>query len=99
MGWVAGVFTEHWPSSAEVYLSGGTPAPGSRYANPALAGTYQKILDEAEAAGTGREAQIEAARRAFYAGVLAEGVGSYLARAQVIDGTRRPDPGLLTPAD
>jgi gamma-glutamyltranspeptidase/glutathione hydrolase len=99
IGSVAGVFTEHWPSSAEVYLSGGTPAPGSRYANPALAGTYQKILDEAEAAGTGREAQIEAARRAFYAGFVAEEIGSYLARAQVMDGTGDRHAGLLTAAD
>jgi gamma-glutamyltranspeptidase/glutathione hydrolase len=99
IGSVAGVFTEHWPSSAEVYLSGGTPAPGSRYANPALAGTYQKILDEAEAAGTGREAQIEAARRAFYAGFVAEEIGRYLARAQVMDGTGDRHAGLLTAAD
>ncbi|HEV3066596.1 MAG TPA: gamma-glutamyltransferase family protein [Streptosporangiaceae bacterium] len=99
IGSVAGVFAEHWPSSAEVYLSGGTPAPGSRYANPALAGTYQKILDEAEAAGTGREAQIEAARRAFYAGFVAEEIGSYLARAQVMDGTGDRHAGLLTAAD
>ena len=32
---VAGTFLEHWPGSAEVYLAGGVPAPGSRFANPA----------------------------------------------------------------
>ena len=47
------LFREHWPSSAEVYLGGGVPAPGPRFANPALAATYQRILDEAEAAGGG----------------------------------------------
>ena len=42
---VAGLFRDHWPSSAEVYLpGGGVPAPGSRFANPALAATYQRIL-------------------------------------------------------
>src|SRR6202020_3370060 len=35
---VAELFREHWHSSAEVYLpGGGIPAPGSRFANPALA--------------------------------------------------------------
>ena len=99
VGSVADVFTEHWPSSAEVYLPGGVPAPGSRFANPVLAGTYQRILDEAEAAGSGREVQIEAARRAFYEGFVAEAIGSYLARAQVMDGTGERHAGLLTAAD
>ena len=96
---VAGVFTEHWPSSAEIYLAGGVPAPGSRFANPVLAGTYQRILAEAEAAGSDREAQIEAARRAFYEGFVAEAIGGYLARAEVMDGTGEPHAGLLTAAD
>ena len=52
---VAGLFREHWPSSAAVYLTGGgaggVPVPGSRFANPGLAATYQRILAEAEAAG------------------------------------------------
>ena len=99
IGSVAGVFTEHWPTSAEVYLPGAVPAPGSRFANPALAGTYQRILDEAEAAGTGREAQIEAARRAFYEGFVAEAIGDYLARASVMDGTGERHAGLLTAGD
>jgi len=99
IGSMAGVFTEHWPSSAEVYLSGGVPAPGSRFANTALAGTYQRVLDEAEAAGRGREAQIEAARRAFYEGFVAEAIGSYLAHALVMDGTGHRHAGLLTAGD
>jgi gamma-glutamyltranspeptidase/glutathione hydrolase len=99
IGSVAGVFAEHWPSSAEVYLRGGVPAPGSRFANPVLAATYQRILDEAEAAGTGRETQIEAARRAFYEGFVAESIGGYLARAEVMDGTGERHAGLLTAAD
>jgi len=96
---MASVFTEHWPSSAEVYLSGGVPAPGSRFANTALAGTYQRVLDEAEAAGSGREAQIEAARRAFYEGFVAEAIGGYLAHAQVMDGTGGRHAGLLAAGD
>jgi gamma-glutamyltranspeptidase / glutathione hydrolase len=99
IGSMAGVFTEHWPSSAEVYLPGGVPAPGSRFANRALARTYQRILDEAEAAGSGREAQIEAARRAFYEGFVAESIGSYLAHARVMDGTGDRHAGLLAAGD
>jgi gamma-glutamyltranspeptidase/glutathione hydrolase len=59
---VADLFREHWTTSAEVYLpGGGIPAPGSRFANPALAATYSRILREAETAGADRDAQIEAA--------------------------------------
>ena len=99
IGAMAGPFREHWPSSAEVYLGGGTPAPGSRFANPALAAVYTRILDEGEAAGSDREAQIEAARRAFYEGFVAEAIAAYLARAEVMDSTGRPHRGLLAGAD
>ena len=100
IGSAAGVFTGHWPTSAEIYLRGGAPpGPGSRYANPVLAGAYQRILDEAEAAGSDREAQIEAARRAFYEGFVAEAIGGYLAGASVMDGTGERHTGLLTAGD
>src|SRR5437764_12042858 len=33
----ARAFTEHWPSSAAVYVAGGVPAPGTRFANRDLA--------------------------------------------------------------
>ena len=99
IGAMAGPFREHWPSSAEVYLRGGPPAPGSRFANPALAAVYTRILAEGEAAGSDREAQIEAARRAFYEGFVAEAIAAYLARAEVMDSTGRPHRGLLAGAD
>jgi gamma-glutamyltranspeptidase/glutathione hydrolase len=96
---VADAFAEHWPTSAAVYLADGVPAPGTRFANPVLAGTYQRILDEAEAAGAGRETQIEAARRAFYQGFVAEAIGSYLDRAEVMDVTGERHRGLLAASD
>ncbi|MGD0374494.1 MAG: gamma-glutamyltransferase family protein [Streptosporangiaceae bacterium] len=96
---MAATFREHWPSSAQVYLGGGAPAPGARFANPALAAVYSRILAEGEAAGTDREAQIEAARRAFYEGFVAEAIASYLADAEVMDLTGRAHRGLLTGAD
>src|SRR6266550_3233514 len=96
---VAGAFREHWPSSAEVYMADGVPAPGARFANPLLAATYQRLLDEAEAAGPGREAQIEAARRAFYQGFVAEAIGAYLERAEVMDVTGERHRALLAGVD
>jgi gamma-glutamyltranspeptidase/glutathione hydrolase len=97
---VAELFRDHWPSSAEVYLPGGrVPAPGSRFANPALAGTYQRILDEAEGASRDRDEQIEAARRAYYEGFVAEAIAAYVTSAEVMDVTGRPHRGLLSGAD
>jgi gamma-glutamyltranspeptidase / glutathione hydrolase len=97
---VAELFRDHWPSSAEVYLPGGAvPAPGSLFANPALAATYQRILEEAEAASGDRDEQIEAARRVYYEGFVAETIAAYLASAEVMDVTGRPHRGLLSYAD
>jgi len=97
---VADLFREHWHSSAEVYLPGGNvPAPGSLFTNPVLAATYRHILSAAEAAGPDRDEQIEAARRAFYEGFVAEAIGSYVASAQVMDVTGTPHRGLLSHAD
>jgi gamma-glutamyltranspeptidase/glutathione hydrolase len=97
---VAELFADHWPSSAEIYLPGGNvPAPGTLFANRALAGTYQRILAEAEAASADRDEQIEAARRVYYEGFVAETIAAYLASAQVMDVTGRPHRGLLCYAD
>jgi gamma-glutamyltranspeptidase/glutathione hydrolase len=99
IGAVAGTFREHWPTSADIYLANGVPAAGSRFANPLLAAVYDRILREAEAAGSGREAQIEAARRAFYEGFVAEAITGYLAGAEVMDVTGQRHRGLLAGAD
>ena len=96
---VADLFREHWTSSARVYLpGGGVPAPGSRFANPALAATYKRILAAAEAAGSDREAQIEAARRAWYDGFVAEAIGKF-ATTEVMDVTGERHRGFLTAHD
>jgi gamma-glutamyltranspeptidase / glutathione hydrolase len=96
---VADLFREHWTSSAEVYLpGGGVPAPGTRFTNPRLAATYRRILTEAEAAGSDREAQLEAARRAWYEGFVAEEIGRFAA-TEVMDVTGDRHRGLLTADD
>jgi len=97
---VAELFRDHWPSSAEVYLPGGNvPQPGSLFANPSLAATYESILREAEAASGDRDEQIEAARRVFYEGFVAETIAAYVASTHAMDVTGRPHRGLLSYAD
>jgi gamma-glutamyltranspeptidase/glutathione hydrolase len=97
---VAELFRDYWASSAEVYLPGGhVPAPGSLFANPALAATYQRILDEAEAASQDRDEQIEAARKVYYQGFVAETIAAYVASTDVMDVTGQPHRGLLSYSD
>jgi gamma-glutamyltranspeptidase/glutathione hydrolase len=96
---VAGTFRDHWPGSAEIYLASGVPAPGSRFTNRPLAAVYQRILAEAEHASNDRERQIEAARRAFYEGFVADAVAAYCASAEVLDVTGRRNRSLLTGDD
>ena len=96
---VAGLFRAHWHTSAEVYLpGGGVPAPGTRFANRVLAATYERILAEAEAASSDRDAQIEAARQAWYDGFVAEEIGKF-ATTEVMDVTGERHRGLLTAHD
>jgi len=92
-------FTEDWPTSGETYLSAGAPAPGSRVANKVLAATYGRILEEAEAVGNDRDAQIEAARRAWYEGFVAEAIEAFVSTAEIMDVTGRANRGLLTGSD
>jgi len=99
LGSLETVFRDHWPSSGEVYLPGGrVPAPDALYALPAQAATYERIVREAEAAGANRLAQIEAARRAWYEGFVAEAIDAFF-RTPVMDTTGEPHTGLLTGQD
>ena len=95
----APLFRAEWRHSAEVWLPGDdAPLPGARVAQPRIAETYSKILAEAEAAGTSREAQIEAATRAFYQGFVAEAVDRFY-RTEQADGSGARHPGLLAGED
>jgi gamma-glutamyltranspeptidase / glutathione hydrolase len=89
------LFRTEWPSSAEVWLAGGVPGPGTRLRNPALAATWRRLLAEAEAAGGDRDRQIEAALAAFYEGFVAEAVAGWLASAEVLDLSGRRHKALL----
>ena len=94
------LFRDEWPTSAATYLDGGgVPSAGSRSRNPALAATYRRVVEEAEAAGGGREQQIAAARDVFYRGFVAEAVAGFCASEQVMDTSGRRHGGLLDADD
>jgi gamma-glutamyltranspeptidase/glutathione hydrolase len=93
-------FRREWPSSAEVWLvKGEAPRPNTLFRTPRIAETYRRILIEAEAAGPDRVAEIEAARRAFYRGFVAEAIDRFYRTAELMDSTGRRHGGLLTGED
>ncbi|WP_017586781.1 gamma-glutamyltransferase family protein [Nocardiopsis ganjiahuensis] len=93
------VFTELWPTSAQLWLNGGrVPDADSFHRNPALADTFQRLLEEAEAAGSGRDAQFDAARRTWREGFVAEAVVDFLAEP-VASGEGEYHRALLTGDD
>ncbi len=94
---VKDLFKEHWKTSAAVFLPGGNvPQPNKLFANPALAATYTRIAREA--VGGSREARIDAARKAWYQGFVAEAIDAFYRTAQ-FDVTGRENTGLLTGED
>ncbi|MGR3758031.1 MAG: gamma-glutamyltransferase family protein [Tranquillimonas sp.] len=97
---LADFFRDEWPTSAATWMPGGAaPEPWALFRNPDLAATWERLLDEAEAADGGREAQIEAARRTFYEGFVAERIDSYLRDACVMDAAGARRKGVLTGQD
>lgn len=94
------LFAEAWPTSAAVYLHGGkAPKPESLFKNPALADTYERLLKEAEAAGSDRVRQIEAARKAYYKGFIAEAMERFCRTHEILDNSGRRHKGVLTADD
>ena len=92
------MFEQEWLTSAAVFLPGGNvPAPGSLFANPALAATYARILREA--VGATREGRIDAARNAWYRGFVAEAIDRFFRHEPVLDTSGRRHRGLLTAGD
>jgi gamma-glutamyltranspeptidase/glutathione hydrolase len=92
-------FRNYWPSSGSLYLVGGKrPLPYALHRNEALASTYRRVLSEAEAAPGGREGQIEAARRTWYQGFVAEAIHEF-ARQPHFDAEGRRYPGVISADD
>ena len=96
---VAPFFKAEWPSSAALYLKGNAPPKtGSLFHNPALANTYTKVLNEAEAVSN-REAQIECARRTWYQGFVAETIDAFCRNNVFMDTSGVRHAGLLQGSD
>lgn len=93
------LFESAWPTSAALWLRNGGPEPGGLYANPVLADTYERVVREAEAAGSDRETQIEAARNAWYRGFVAEAIIRFSHSFEALDTSGRRHTALLSAED
>ncbi|WP_214403027.1 gamma-glutamyltransferase family protein [Pseudonocardia lacus] len=94
---VADHFRDHWTTSARTWLPDGA-VPTTTHRLPALAATWQRLLDEAAKAGGDREHRIDAARGAWYRGFVAEAVDRFC-RTPARDESGRDHAGLLTADD
>ncbi|MEE4135331.1 MAG: gamma-glutamyltransferase family protein [Desulforhopalus sp.] len=96
---LADFFRDHWPTSAAVWLPGGRPPPaGALFTNPDLADSYQRLADIASAAKS-RKAGIDAARKAWRTGFVAEAISGFCATAKVVDVTGHAHRALLSARD
>ncbi|KIC48179.1 gamma-glutamyltransferase family protein [Tateyamaria sp. ANG-S1] len=95
----ADFFASEWPTSAAVWAPNGrAPQPGSLFRNPDLAAFWDRLVTEAEAE-SGRIAQIDAARRIFAEGFVAETIDRFVAKAELMDGLGARRLGVLTGQD
>ncbi|NTJ65168.1 gamma-glutamyltransferase family protein [Agrobacterium rhizogenes] len=96
---LAEFYRNEWPTSYETWLPGGAaPEPWSNFKNPVLAETWKRVVAEAESKSD-REAQIEAARDAYYRGFVAEAIDSYVGKTEVMDASGERHKGVLTADD
>ncbi|WP_349959386.1 gamma-glutamyltransferase family protein [Rhizobium sp. ZPR3] len=96
---LAEFYRNEWPTSYETWLPGGaTPEPWSNFKNPVLAETWKRVVAEAESKSD-REAQIEAARDAYYRGFVAEAIDTYVSKTKVMDASGERHKGVLTADD
>lgn len=91
-------FREEWPSSIETWLPGGeVPQDWQLFRNPDLAAAYQRIVDEAK--GDSRAQRIDAARKIWSQGFVADAICDYLAEASVMDVSGKAHAGVLSRDD
>jgi len=93
------LFMEHWPTSADTWLTRGeSPEAGALFARPGLAHTWERIIRESRDART-RAARIDAARAAWSQGFVAEAIDRFFRTTDVLDASGRHHRGLLTGDD
>jgi gamma-glutamyltranspeptidase / glutathione hydrolase len=95
---VRSLFESAWPTSAAVFLpNGNVPLTGGLLRRPVLAETWERL--QREAIGSNREARIDAVRKAWYGGFVAEAIDKFFRNTDVLDVTGRRHRGLLTGDD
>jgi gamma-glutamyltranspeptidase/glutathione hydrolase len=97
---VADLFTEHWPTSAALWMPDGKiPAAGDIVKNPAYADVMDRLVAAGETdAAVSREARIDAARREWREGFVAKAAVKFLAEPhRHSSGTDHA--GVMTEAD
>ena len=93
------LFSNHWPTSASVWLAGGRPPrANSLFKNPAYADTLERLLTTAEGAGADRVAQVERARLTWREGFVAEAIDNF-SRLPHRDSSGKDHAGLITGDD
>jgi gamma-glutamyltranspeptidase/glutathione hydrolase len=85
IGRVSVLFRDHWRSSAALWMPDGElPDPGTIVRNPAYAAVLKALVDAGHGirddGPIGRERRIEAARREWKTGVVAQAASAFLAR-------------------
>ena len=97
---VEDLFRAHWPTSAAVYLPGGSvPEANVLFRNVGIADTYARVLREAESAGADRVKQIERARKTWSQGFVAEAIDTFCRTQDVMDTSGERHRGVLTGDD
>ena len=97
---VAELFRTEWTSSAQLWLQGGAlPKAGAIHRNPELAETYARLVRLGAQAGADREAQIDAARRAYYQGFVAETIAAFVKTTPTLDASGSRQTGVLDEND
>ena len=98
IGTVASLFTEHWPTSAALWMPGGAvPETGQLVRLEQYAGTLRRLVAAGDGAPT-REDRIDAARRAWGAGFVAEAVEEFV-RTPHRHSSGTDHAGVITAAD
>lgn len=97
---VTELFRDEWQTSAAIYLpNGNLPRPLQMFRNPALATFYEKLAKIGTEASGSRENKIDAVRKAWSEGFVAERIDRFCRETEAMDASGRRHRGLLTGAD
>jgi len=94
------LFHRYWPRSRELFLPDGKiPEVDSLLCNRPLAATFRRIVAVARSAGGDRAHRIEAARKAWSQGFVADAIDQFCRSERAMDVTGQVHPALLTGDD